>query len=89
MKTCNNCSTENHIAAEKCVQCNMPDNFTFQEMPTEAPQVVKVETVHCKNCATDNPGTGEKCVQCNFPIQKKKAAPNVSQIQMKANLKVS
>ena len=89
MKTCNNCSTENHIAAEKCVQCHMPNDFTYQEMPTEAPQVVKVETIHCKNCATENPGTGEKCVQCNFPIQVKEQVTQMSQIPVKVNLKVS
>ncbi len=89
MKTCNNCSTENHIAVEKCVQCKMPNNFTYQEMPTEAPQIAKQETVHCKNCATENPGTGEKCVQCNFPIQRKVHSTQISQIPVKANLKVS
>lgn len=89
MKTCNNCSTENHIAAEKCVQCNMKNNFTYQEMPNEAPQVVKVKTVHCKNCATENPGNGEKCAQCNFPIQRKTSTTQASQIPLKANLKVS
>ena len=89
MKTCNNCSTKNHIATEKCVQCNMKDNFTFQEMPTEAPQAVKEEKVHCKNCATENPGNGEKCFECNFPIQRVKLPTQVSQIPLKANLKVS
>ena len=89
MKTCNNCSTENHIAVEKCVQCNMKDNFTFQEMPTEAPQVVKKENIHCKNCAAENPGDGEKCMECHFPIQRKGPSTYVSQIPVKANLKVS
>ena len=88
MKTCNNCSTENHIAAEKCVQCNMQDNFTYQEVPMEAPQI-KEKIVHCKNCASDNPGNGDKCIQCNFPIQRTTRSTLVSQIPLKANLNIS
>jgi hypothetical protein len=66
----------------------MQDNFTFQEMPMEAPQIKK-EIAHCQNCATENPGNGEKCIQCNFPIQRKAHSTQVSQIPLKANLKVS
>ena len=88
MKTCNNCSTENHIAAEKCAQCNMQDNFTYQEKPMEAPQI-KEETVHCQNCASKNPGNGEKCIQCNFPILREAKSTQFSQIPLKVNLKVS
>ena len=68
MKTCNNCSAENHIAVEKCVQCNMKGNFSYQEMPTEAPQINE-DIIQCQNCASDNPGDGIKCIQCHFPIQ--------------------
>ena len=88
MKTCNNCSTENHIATEKCVQCNMQDNFTYQERPMEAPQIIE-KKVHCQNCASENPGNGEKCIQCNFPIEKEGQSRQVSQIPLKVNLKVS
>lgn len=88
MKTCNNCSTENHIAVEKCLQCNMKDNFTFQEMPTEAPQIIE-DIIQCQNCASENPGNGNKCIQCNFPIiSKTKTENTISKIPIKANLRV-
>ncbi len=88
MKTCNNCSTENHIAAQKCMHCNMEGNFTFQEMPMEAPQI-SISKIQCRNCASENPGNGMKCIQCNFPIQQKIQTDNsISKIPIKANFRV-
>ncbi len=88
MKTCNNCSTENHIAAQKCVHCNMEGNFTFQEMPMEAPHVNE-DVIICRNCASENPGNGIKCIQCNFPIMSKtKSEHSISKIPIKANLRL-
>lgn len=89
MKTCNNCSTENHIAAEKCIHCNMKGNFTYREMPEEAPQINE-SIIHCRNCANENPGNGIKCMHCNFPIQRNLKAKNtIPQIPVKANLRIS
>jgi ribosomal protein L40E len=67
----------------------MKGNFTFQEMPMEAPHVNE-DVIICRNCAIENPGNGIKCIQCNFPITGKTKAENtISKIPFKAKLRIS
>lgn len=68
MKSCNNCGKTNYISVERCVQCNMAGNFTFQEMPAGAPSAETGVSMQCRNCGNRHPGEGPKCIHCHFPI---------------------
>ena len=80
MKVCNNCSTVNDDAVDKCGHCNMSGNFTYQGA-TQSVTVAQKASIDCKNCGSEDPGEGAKCVHCHFPLPIPASAGNRSEYQ--------
>lgn len=69
MKICNNCNTENHDEAHKCIQCQMVDNFSPKAAELlYAPHHSDEQARQCINCGHPKPGEGPKCMHCQFPL---------------------
>ena len=80
MKTCNNCSTINDLAAVQCHTCKMHDDFTPLSNAVEEVPDIPSNNVQCTNCGSFHPGEGAHCSHCRYPLKTStpKLIPNKS-----------